>query len=124
MLYKDNDYFPFQSSYSFVEFDNGLSIIDSPKKDNTYQLLFLAKGPSFDVVSNALEESTYINHITGQPFVVTSILYKKLFSTVIINVEFPNNNKLESIDVSNIDINKLNYNLVKIIIKEWLKKVL
>ena len=124
MIYNDNDYFPFETYYAYIEYDNGLISIDTPKLDNSYKLIFIAKGPSFDIVSNALEEATYINHITGQPFVVTSILYKKLFSNVVINVQFPNNDKLESIDISQVDMNKLHYNLIKIVMKEWLKKAL
>jgi hypothetical protein len=98
--------------------------IDTQKVDNIFTLKFLAKGPEFDIVSLALEESTYINHITGKPFIRSSVLYRQLFQTAVVDVDFPDNPNLNPIDVASSDLNKINYNLVKIIIKEWLKKVI
>jgi len=124
LIYDNNDMFPFELQYSFVEHPNGLCIIDTPKEGNTHTLKYLAHGPSFDIVASALEEATYINHITGSPFVRTSILYRTIFPLAIINVEFPGNDKLNSIDVVNMNISQINYNLIRMICKQWLKDTL
>jgi hypothetical protein len=123
-IYSEETYFPFESKYSFIEHSNGFCTIDCPKENNEFIILFLAKAPSFGLVANALEEATYINHITGKPFIRTSILYRILFSQVIINIEFPDNTKLNSIDVSSENLDNINYNLIKFVMKEWLKTVL
>jgi hypothetical protein len=52
------------------------------------------------------------------------VLYKQLFQSVIVDVDFTDNPNLDHIDVASADLSKINYNLVKIIIKEWLKKVI
>lgn len=124
LIYNSNDMFPFELQYSFIEHPNGLCTIDTPREGNSYTLKYLALGPSFDLVASALEESTYINHITGAPFVRTSILYRTIFPLAIINVEFPDNDKLNSIDVAGTNINQINYNLIKMICKQWLKDTL
>lgn len=124
LIFENNDLFTFEAKYSYEQYENGLSKIDTQKENNIFKLVFLAKGPEFDVVSLALEESTYINHITGKPFIRSSVLYKQLFQSVIVDVDFPDNPNLDHIDVASADLSKINYNLVKIIIKEWLKKVI
>jgi len=124
LIFENNDLFTFEVKYSYEQYENGLVKIDTQKENNIFTLVFLAKGPEFDVVSLALEESTYINHITGKPFIRSSVLYKQLFQSVIVDVDFPDNPNLDHIDVPSADLSKINYNLVKIIIKEWLKKVI
>jgi hypothetical protein len=124
LIYNDDDFFTFETKYSFEELENGFYKIDKPNSNNQYTIRFLAKGPSFGNVSTALEEATYINHITGNPFVRGSIFNRILFSMVVINVEFPDNEKLDSIDVSQCDMNSINYKLVDLICKEWRKTVL
>jgi hypothetical protein len=124
LIFENNDLFTFEAKYSYEQYENGLVKIDTQKENNIFTLVFLAKGPEFDVVSLALEESTYINHITGKPFIRSSVLYKQLFQSVIVDVDFPDNPNLDHIDVASADLSKINYNLVKIIIKEWLKKVI
>jgi len=124
LIFENNDLFTFEAKYSYEQYENGLVKIDTQKVDNIFTLKFLAKGPEFDIVSLALEESTYINHITGKPFIRSSVLYRQLFQTAVVDVDFPDNPNLNPIDVASSDLNKINYNLVKIIIKEWLKKVI
>jgi hypothetical protein len=124
LIFENNDFFSFETKFSYEKHVNGLVKIDNPKDDNSFTLKFLAKGPEFDIVSLALEESTYINHITGKPFIRSSVLYKQLFKEVVVDINFPDQLDLDSIDVASADLNKINYNLVKIIMKEWLKKVI
>lgn len=116
--------YPFEINYSFTEHLNGLYVIDTPKKDNSFLIKFIAHGPGFDLVASALEEATFINHVTGKPFIRSSVLYSSIFKTAIVHVEFPDNDKLESFDVNKIDINSKHYNLIKIICKHWLQDVL
>ena len=116
--------YAFEEKYAYKKLENGLVIFDYANDDNQYLLKFMAYGPTFDIISKALEESTYINHITGQPFIRTSILYQNIFTNAIIEVEFPDNEELEGFSVSQIDMRSLNYNIIKIISKRWLKDVI
>lgn len=118
------DIYGFETEYSFFVLPNGLHKFDYPKKDNSYKVLYLARTPSFDLVSRMLEEATYINHITGEPFVRTSLLYREIFTKAIVSVNFQDNDLLEEIDVSKADLSKINYNLVKIICKDYMRGVL
>jgi len=124
MFMYSKDFYEFETKCSVTKLPNDLIIVDYPKKDNLYELKFLALGPRFDIVSEALEDSTFINHITGKPFVRTSILYRKIFMSAIHSVQFPENLNIQPIIVNQTDINSMNYNLIKIICKEWLKKVI
>jgi len=124
LIFNDNDLFAFEAKFSYEKYANGLIKIDAPRYDNEHVLKFLAKGPEFEIISLALEEATYINHITGKPFIRSSVLYQQLFKDAVFDVDFPNNPELGHIDVATADLSKINYNLVKIIMKEWLKKVL
>jgi hypothetical protein len=116
--------FGFELDYSFEELPNGLQKFDKPKENNCFKLKYLAKGPEFDLISTALEESTYINHITGKPFVRTSILYRQILKNIIISIDFPDNQELKSISINKTDLNTMNYTLVKMICKNWIKEVL
>jgi hypothetical protein len=122
-LYTDELY-GFETFYSYKELPNGLIVIDKPKEDNKYIVQFLAHGPKFDLIASALEDATYINHITGKPFIRTSILYRYLFTHAIVQINFPDNELMKSITVKDVDINRINYNLVKIICEHWRKNVL
>ncbi len=119
-----NNIYGFELEYSFIEMPNGLQKFGPPKDDNLFKLKFLAKGPEFDLVSTALEEATYINHITGVPFIRTSILYRQILKNAIISIDFPDNKSLESIIMSKADLNSMNYSLAKMVCKHWLKGVL
>ena len=119
-----NSIYPFEANFSFRKTDNGLIIFDEPKDNNTHKLKFLAYGPTFELISNGLEESTYINHITGKPFVRTSILYEEIFKNAIIQVDFPDVDELKNIIIKSTDIKETHYNLIKIVCKQWLKEVL
>jgi hypothetical protein len=114
----------FETQFSYKKLENGLVIFDDPKDNNNYKLKFIATGPTFDIVSSALEESTYINHVTGSPFIRTSILYKMIFKNAIKQIEFPENEDLQSIDIKTADHSKMHYNLIKIVSKRWIKEVL
>jgi len=114
----------FDFKYSFEELPNGLIKFNTEKSNNSFTAKFLAKGPDFDIVSNALEEATFINHITGKPFIRTSVLYRQILLNAIIRVEFPDNEKLDAITIDNSAINSMNYNLAKLICKTWLRGVL
>ena len=121
--YKDELY-PFETKYSFEKKPNGLIVIDRPTENNCYTVKFLAHGPGFELVANLLEECTYINHITGKPFVVSSLLYRKIFTSAIVQVDFPDNNLLPGFKVDQADMTTQNYNMIKIICKYWFKEVL
>jgi hypothetical protein len=114
----------FETSYSYEKSPNGLIKISYPKDDNCYKIKYLATGPTFGVVSNALIESTFVNHITGEPFKVTSIFNKYIFENAIKEITFPDNDELKNITVSKINVNELDYNLIKIIVKSWRKETI
>ena len=119
-----NSVYPFEVNYSFEKKVNGLIVFGDAKKDNDYKMKFLAYGPSFDMVAKGLEEATYINHITGEPFIRTSVLYRETFKTAIVQIEFPENQELETIVMKKADLNNLPYTLVQVVCKKWLKEVL
>lgn len=119
----ENDLFGFEFDCSIQQRENGLVVFGKSTDDNKHIVKFLATGPRFDIISKAFEDATYINHITGEPFVRTSILYKLLFSQAIKKIDFVDYESLDSIEVSKVDINNLNYNLVKLICKKWLGEV-
>lgn len=114
----------FEFKYSYEKRANGLEIFGPAKDGNSYVLKYTAHGPEFNIVAASLEEATYINHLTGKPFVRTSILYREIFKKAIIYIEFPDNKELEPRHVEKIDLNKENYNLIKMICKHWIKEVL
>jgi hypothetical protein len=114
----------FEFKYSFEELPNGLMKFGSAKDNNSFTAKFLAKGPEFDTVSNALEEATFINHITGKPFIRTSILYRQIMLNAVVQVEFPDNEKVETIVINSSSINSMNYSMAKMICKTWLRGVL
>lgn len=116
--------YPFEINYSYIKLPSGLVKIDNPQDGNCYTLKYTALGPEFELVSEILSNSSYINHITGEPFIVTSVLYREIIEKAIIYLNFDDNDDLESCDIKDIDINTLNYNLVKMISKNWIKSVL
>lgn len=115
--------YPFELLFSYEQKENGLLLFDKPKEGNAHKLTYLAKGPSFEIVSNALQESTYINHITGKPFVISSILYQIVFTTAIHSITFEDE-ELDDIEISEVNFNTLNHNLIKMVAKDWIKDVL
>ena len=114
----------FEAFYSYEKKENGLIKISYPTEENSYRINFIALGPTFGIISNALIESTYANHITGEPFKVTSIFNKYIFENAIKEINFPDNEEMKSINVSKTNINNLDYNLIKIIVKAWRKESL
>ena len=124
MIILNNDLYEFETECSVLKLDNGLLIVDYPKENNKHKIHFHAKGPRFDIISEALEEATFINHITGKPFVRTSILYRNIFLSAINNLQFSEELNLDPIIINQVDINKLNYNLIKLVCKEWIKTVI
>jgi hypothetical protein len=116
-----NSIYTFELEYSETINENGLIKFGPPTNENNKKLTFLAYGPTFEIMSSALEEATYINHITGAPFVVTSILYNKIFQKAIVIINIENE---KSIDVKTTNISDLNYNFVKMIAKHWLKNTI
>lgn len=116
--------YPFEINYSYTKLPSGLIKIDSPTDDNCYKLKYTALGPEFELVSEILSNSSYINHITGEPFIVTSVLYREIIERAIVYLHFEDNDDIESCEIKDIDIGTLNYNLVKMISKNWIKSVL
>lgn len=123
MIYT-NEIYGFEVEYGFEKLDNGLIVIKKPSKDNKYIIKYLALPPTFEILSNALNDSAYINHITGKPFALASVLYKHVFEHAIIEVQFVDNSEMESFKVGVTNISQLHYNLIKIIVQHWLKQVL
>jgi hypothetical protein len=120
----DKQLYGFEFNYSFEELPNGLLKFDAERENNCYLAKYLARSADFDIVSNALEESTFINHITGKPFIRTSVLYRQILLNAIVRIDFPDNDKLNSIEINSNVINSMNYNLAKLICKNWLRGVL
>ena len=77
--------YPFEINYSYTKLPSGLIKIDSPTDDNCYKLKYTALGPEFELVSEILSNSSYINHITGEPFIVTSVLYREIIERASLN---------------------------------------
>ncbi len=119
----DNMY-GFEFEYSFEEAPNGLIKFGAATDGNALTLKYLAKGPDFNTVSNALEEATFINHISGRPFIRTSVLYRQILLNAIVQIEFPDNEKLNTIVVDSNSISSMNYTMAKMICKNWLRGVL
>jgi hypothetical protein len=112
--------------YEYEERPNGLVKFSKSNQDNVNakKMIIVAHGPEFQKVAKILEDSTFINHITGKPFLVSSILYRNIFKDMIVEISFPGNEKLHKKNISNIDISKENYNLIKIVSQHWMKEVL
>lgn len=119
--YSDSDLFGFEMEFGYEKMPNGVVKFSGTGE---HKLKYLAKGPTFEVVANALNDSTYINHITGQPFTLSSAFYKSIFQGAIVEVSFENIEDLQSFQVASMDFQKIHYNLIKIIVKDWVKKVL
>ncbi len=119
--YSNDDYFGFEIKYGYIKNPNGIVKFVAPTNDNNHVLKYIARGPSFELISEALTESTYINHITGNPFVLTSLFYKMIFEKAIVEIMFDNND-IESFKVSS--SKNINYSLVKMVSKNWIKGVL
>jgi len=117
------DLFGFTCEYDYKELSNGLYVI-SPAKTQFLKIKYLAHRPMFGIIAPALEEATYINHVTGKPFVRTSSLYRELFCKAIVQIDFIDNDKLETIVTQSSDINMVDYNLVQLVCKHWLKQIL
>lgn len=122
ILYK-NELYCFEIFISIKKLSNGMVIVDNPTDDNSHLVRFLAAPPKFDVVSCAFEDSTYMNNVTGSAFVRSSILYKNIFKNAIKIIDFVDLD-IDQIKVEEVNFNDLNYNLVKMISKAWLKDVL
>ena len=123
MIY-DNKLYTFEIKVSIEELPNELIKIDTPKENNSHVVKFLALPPKFDLISTALENATFINHINEQPFIVTSIFYRNIFTKAIRIIDFEDYPKISQIVVDKIQLSDVNYNLVKLICKEWHKNVL
>lgn len=119
--YSNNDYFGFEIKYGYTKSPNGLIKFINPTEENTHVLKYIARGPSFELISEALTESTYINHITGVPFILTSLFYKMIFEKAIVEISFDNDD-IESFKVSS--SKNIHYSLVKMVSKNWIKGVL
>jgi len=119
-LVYENDLFGFEFLCSIVKQENGLIVFGKAKEDNSHKVKFLALGPRFDIIAKAAEDSTYINHITGEPFMRSSIAYRLIFMQAIKKIDFIDDEDISSIIVSETDINSVNYNLVKLVCKTWL----
>lgn len=113
----------FETKISLEKMENGIVKINKSKESNNITVTYLAQSPNFELLSNGLIEATYINHITGEPFVLSSILYYYIFKNAIKEINFENN-ILNPISTSSVDMSEINYNLVKIICRHWLKEVL
>lgn len=113
--------YSFTAKYSYEKLPNGYEKISYATEDNSYTVNFLASGAEFGLIADALIESTFINHITGEPFNIMNIFNRYIFTHAIKVVDFPDNPEIKSFNVSDIDINNQNYNLIKIIIKAWRK---
>lgn len=116
--------FGFELEYSYKKLPNGLEVFGHPTEENRYVLKYLASGPEFGLVASGLEDSTFMNHLTGKPFVLTSMLYRQIFTKAIKLIEFPDNPELKTKNIAEISMDAENYNLVKMICKDWMKKVL
>lgn len=122
-LIYDNKLYCFETFISVRKLDNGIILADAPNDVNCHLVRFLALPPKFDIVSQALEESTYMNHVTGESFIRTSILYKNIFKYAIKIIDIVDSG-VDQINVEQTNFGDLNYNLVKAVCKQWLKDVL
>ena len=72
-------------------------------------------------MSKVIEDSSIINSVTGKPLLRTSILCKLVVSNFIKTIIIDDGNSEETIDVSNENINYMQYDIVKEITKKWLE---
>ncbi len=122
-LIYDNKLYCFEVFVSVRKLDNGVVLIDAPSEENCHLVRFLALPPKFDIVSQVLEESTYMNHVTGEAFIRTSILYKNILKHAIKIIDVVDSD-IDQINIEKTNFGDLNYNLVKAVCKKWLKDVL
>lgn len=121
----DNNKYQFDVKYGMEIRDSGMTVITKPTREgNNFTAKYVAYGPSFEIVSKILEDSTYANHITGEGFALASKLYENVFRHAIVSISFPGNDSLSSINIADNDFMKLQYRLIKIIAQHWLKEVL
>lgn len=118
--------YPFECYYHYSMKNNGVEVFKKANKEDVgaKKIIFIARGPEFRIVAKMLEDATYINHITGKPFVVSSILYRNIFKNVIIEIDFPDNELIPKKKISEINVDAENYNLIKIIAQHWYKEAL
>lgn len=118
--------YPFELYYHHEIKPNGISLFKSARKEDpgAKRMIFIARGAEFLKVAKILEDSTFMNHITGKGFLVTSILYRNIFKQMILEIDFPDNENLEKKIIAEINMDVENYNLIKIVSKHWYKEVL
>jgi hypothetical protein len=83
-------------------------------------LICQAAGRDYDTMSRVLEESTIINHITGQPVVRHSLFCRLIVLRFVRswNVKDEHGNP---VPIKSETLGKLRYELVRAITREWLK---
>lgn len=97
-------------------------IIFNQPNDNTHIATIKAKNRDFATMSSIIDDATYINHVTGSPFLRTSILYhkiiKKFIEEIVLEDEDP---PVIYRPFENDDFTLSHYILIKEIAKIWLK---
>jgi hypothetical protein len=80
-----------------------------------HSVVFLCQGRSVDEMSDILEESTIINHVTGRPMIRTKVFYKMVI------LKFMNKIKEKDVvvDINDSNYSKIHYDVIKNAVKKW-----
>lgn len=117
----DNNPYDFDIYYSLEVTPIGSKkyyFFDKPN-EKTKKISVKALNSEWENMSTALEESTYINHITGQPLLRKKTFFECILSNFILEVTFAEETPPEVIRLG--DFNRLNYKVIREVVKTWLK---
>jgi hypothetical protein len=120
-IFVSNDIFSFEFKCKKVFANNGSFSNYKVSNDGDVKITCRYVGRSFSKMSKVIEDSSIINSVTGKPLLRTSILCKLVVSNFIKTIIIDDGNSEETIDVSNENINYMQYDIVKEITKKWLE---
>jgi hypothetical protein len=120
-----NQTFPIVLNFEYVLNANGVVtgirlLGEQAEGPGVQTLICHAAGRDYDTMSRVLEESTIINHITGQPVVRHSLFCRLIVLRFVRswNVKDEHGNP---VPIKSETLGKLRYELVRAIAREWLK---
>lgn len=108
----------FEIKYNSYEKNNFINydFIDDGEKT----IIVHSKTRTFNLMNTILETATYINHITGTPFIRTSILYREILLKFITEIQLIDEDPKLKFKPDQNNIQNLNYQLGKEVAKRWL----
>lgn len=120
-----NQTFPITLNFEYLRSPDGVVtgirlLSEQSEGEDVQTLICHAAGRDYDTMSRVLEESTIINHITGQPVVRQSLFCRLIVLRFVRswNVKDEHGNP---VPIKSETLGKLRYELVRAITREWLK---